>query len=197
MAPDLAHVFLHGLAHGGGVDDIRIVAPLVPLAALSGCLTDGLRGFGRTWPYLAIEGLGKPVTRIALVVGALVAGLGLQGAIIAWGIPVAGGLLAARHIRRHPQIRARSDRGATWRLEEARRAYRPGRRTALDRARSGVRRRQGKHHGLPVQVKPAVEFWRFTAPRACQGTFQVIILWLDVLLVGAIVSRHAQLFTVR
>ena len=36
-----------------------------------------------------------------------------------------------------------------------------------------------------------MEFWRFTAPRACQGTFQVIILWLDVLLVGAIVSRHA------
>ena len=36
-----------------------------------------------------------------------------------------------------------------------------------------------------------MEFWRFTAPRACQGTFQVIILWLDILLVGAMISRQA------
>ena len=36
-----------------------------------------------------------------------------------------------------------------------------------------------------------MEFWRFTAPRACQGIFQVTILWLDILLVGAIISRHA------
>lgn len=197
MAPELAHVFLRGLAHGGGVDDIRIVAPLVPLAALSGCLTDGLRGFGRTWPYLAIEGLGKPITRIALVVGALVAGLGLHGAIIAWGIPVAGGLVAASVIFAvilRSELAAIAGSESAWKRRGAQ--YRPGRRTALDRAWSGVRRRQGKHHGMPVQVKerrqrPAVEFWRFTAPRACQGTFQVIILWLDVLLVGAIVSRHA------
>jgi O-antigen/teichoic acid export membrane protein len=47
-APDLARVFLHGLAHGQGTLDIRIVAPLVPLAALSACLIDGTWGFGRT-----------------------------------------------------------------------------------------------------------------------------------------------------
>ena len=87
-APDLAHVFLHGLRHGGGTVDIRIIAPLVPLGALSACLIDGARGFGRTWPYLTIEGLGKPLARIALVLGVLLAGLGLHGAIIAWGIPV-------------------------------------------------------------------------------------------------------------
>ena len=94
-APDLAHVFLHGTAARRGVDDIRIVAPLVPLGALSVCLIDAARGFGRMWPYLAIEGLGKPVVRVALVVAALVAGLGVHGALIAWGLPVAAGLVVA------------------------------------------------------------------------------------------------------
>jgi O-antigen/teichoic acid export membrane protein len=36
-----------------------------------------------------------------------------------------------------------------------------------------------------------VDFWRFTGPRAFQATFQVVILWLDILLVGAMVSPYA------
>lgn len=35
------------------------------------------------------------------------------------------------------------------------------------------------------------EFWRFTAPRAFQGIFQVTIIWLNILIVGAMISRHA------
>lgn len=200
-APVLSRVFLHSLPHGGGEVDIRFIAPLVPLGALSLCLTDALRGFGKTWPYLAIEGLGKPITRIALVVGALLAGLGLQGAVIGWGLPVVGGLAAASVIF---AVVLRSEVPVTARRQTAwtRRGARDGvllqgeRGTAVSRAWHGVGPSQGKHHGRPAQVqerrqRPAVEFWRFTAPRACQGTFQVIILWLDILLVGAIVSRHA------
>ncbi len=93
-APELARIFLHGLPPGQAVEDIRIVAPLVPLGALSACLVDATRGFGRKWPFLAIEGLGKPVARIILVLCALLAGLGLRGAVVAWGIPVAAGLAA-------------------------------------------------------------------------------------------------------
>ena len=141
------------------------------------------------------------MTRIALVVGALLAGLGLHGAIIAWGIPVAVGLMAASVIFAvilSSEVPVTAGPQAAWRRRGAQYGalLRRGHRTALNRAWHGVRRRQGKHHGRPAQVKerrqrPAVEFWRFTAPRACQGTFQVIILWLDILLVGAIVSRHA------
>ena len=36
-----------------------------------------------------------------------------------------------------------------------------------------------------------VEFWGFTAPRGLQAIFQVVILWLDILIVGAMVSRYA------
>ena len=35
------------------------------------------------------------------------------------------------------------------------------------------------------------EFWRFTTPRAFQGIFQVTIIWLNILLVGALISQHA------
>lgn len=200
-APDLARAFLHGLAHGGGTVDIRIIAPLVPLGALSACLIDGARGFGRTWPYLAIEGLGKPIARIALVLCVLLAGLGLHGAIIAWAIPVAGGLMASWVIF---AVILRSEVPVTVGPQPTRRRrgarhgalLRPRRRTVLHSALRGARRRKGRHHGPPVPVKErrqrlGVEFWRFTAPRAFQGIFQVMIIWLDILLVGAMISRHA------
>lgn len=35
------------------------------------------------------------------------------------------------------------------------------------------------------------QFWRFSAPRAVAGIFQVAVLWLDVLLVGALASPAA------
>jgi O-antigen/teichoic acid export membrane protein len=93
-APQLARLFLDGLPVGDGSTDIRIVAPLIPLGALSACFVDGARGFGRMWPYLLIEGLGKPTVRIVLVVAVLAAGLGLRFAVITWGLPVAAGLAA-------------------------------------------------------------------------------------------------------
>ena len=76
VASQIAQFFLRGLPVGAGVTDVRIVALLVPLGALSSCLVDGARGFGRMWPYLLIEGTGKPALRIALVVAVLAAGLG-------------------------------------------------------------------------------------------------------------------------
>jgi O-antigen/teichoic acid export membrane protein len=192
-APELARIFLHGLAHGGGTADIRIVAPLVPLGAVSVCLTDGARGFGRTWPFLAVEGLGKPVARIALVVCALLAGLGLRGAVVGWGIPVVAGLVASSLIF---TIILRSEVPRTVRPQppRSRQGALPG--YLLSPRRRAARRRKGRHGGPPGleqgrRQRLGAEFWRFTGPRACQGTFQVIILWLDILLVGAIVSRHA------
>jgi O-antigen/teichoic acid export membrane protein len=91
-APQIAGVFLRDLGPAAGATDIRLVAPLVPIAALSACLVDGSRGFGRMWPYLAIEGIGKPTARIVLVLAALVVGWGVRGAIVAWEIPIVIGL---------------------------------------------------------------------------------------------------------
>ncbi|MBV9382869.1 MAG: oligosaccharide flippase family protein [Streptosporangiaceae bacterium] len=172
LAPDLAHTFLREMSPGAGAADIRIVAPLVPLGALSACIIDGARGFGRMWPALVIEGLGKPAARIGLVIAALVLGWGLHGAIAAWGLPVILGLVASW------LIFARIFRGEV----------------PAPKFPDGPRR--GRHGGKPRppagrRLRLSREFWGFTAPRAFQGTFQIVVLWLDILLVGAIVSRYA------
>jgi O-antigen/teichoic acid export membrane protein len=166
LAPELAHLFLREMSAGAGAADIRIVAPLVPVGALSACIIDGARGFGRMWPALVIEGLGKPTARICLVSAALIAGWGLHGAIAAWGLPVVLGLVAS------------------WLIF------------------AGIFRKEGPARNPPTEPAESSpvagrrrklyrEFWGFTAPRALQGTFQIVVLWLDILLVGAIVSRYA------
>ena len=195
-APELARTFLGGLPRGQAVVDIRIIAPLVPLGALSACLVDATRGFGRRWPYLAIEGLGRPVTRIILVLCALLAGLGLRGAVVAWGLPVAGGLAAIsiifvviiRSEVPAPDARRRSGQGGT-----SLRLWRP---SAPGWAVPGARRSPGRRRGPRVPAdersqRLGAEFWRFTGPRAFQGIFQVTIIWLNILLVGAMISQHA------
>jgi O-antigen/teichoic acid export membrane protein len=188
-APDLARAFLHGLRPGEAVAGIRIVAPLVPLGALSSCLVDGARGFGRTWPFLVVEGLGKPTARIILVLCALLAGLGLYGAIAAWGIPVAVGLAASALmftgiLRAEIPVRA-AHGGGQGRPPPAE----PGSGQDPERHEGRHRRPQGQASG--PRSRPGLDFWRFTGPRAFQATFQVVILWLDILLVGAIVSGYA------
>ncbi len=279
-APQIARLFLHGLTPAAGAADIRLIAPLVPLGALSACIVDGVRGFGRMWPYLAIEGLGKPATRIALVVAVLIAGLGLHAAIIAWGLPVIAGLVlacviftavlrkevpatsvrsgrrrttaaAARTLARpshevsfskvpepqddpsgydvylQSQQRAASLSAAALRPQDASSNYAaPAKRreritfpvipeldatvelpvvfdpvgpaaTYADRAPMPAQtdRHRGRHRGpwRPVHdrsLQLAAEFWGFTGPRAFQATFQVVILWLDILIVGAITSAY-------
>jgi O-antigen/teichoic acid export membrane protein len=163
-APQLAGLFLHGVPAHEGILAIRIVAPLVPVGALSSCLTDGARGFGRMWPFLLIEGAGKPAMRIVLVLAVLAAGFGLSAAVLAWGLPVLVGLVAAsiifvRLLRKEAPASTVSagpqEAAGTWSWRVAR------------------------------------EFWAFTGPRAFQATFQIVILWLDILIVGAITSSYA------
>ncbi|MGH8918039.1 MAG: polysaccharide biosynthesis C-terminal domain-containing protein, partial [Actinomycetes bacterium] len=57
--------------------------------------------------------------------------------------------------------------------------------------------------GNPSRVGPGVtrrlagEFWRFASPRGLAGVFQVTVMWLDVLLVGALLSsQKAGIYTV-
>ncbi len=255
-APELAHAFLRGLAAPAGTTDIRIIALLVPVGALSSCIVDAARGFGRMWPYLAVEGLGKPAARVGLVLAALIAGLGLRGALVAWGLPViaglgAGWLIFARILGKEVPLRAHPQRGSEHRILAKRRAAPRALRPGEARARAGTPVRLGGPAGQQIPLRrerparaafpvtpelaatlelPAIldvpepapvppgrrsdsrdrgrhrgpsragigrlrqlsaEFWGFTGPRGFQATFQVVILWLDILLVGAMVSRYA------
>jgi O-antigen/teichoic acid export membrane protein len=221
----VARTFLHGMDPRVAVADVRIVAPLVVLGALSACVVAASRGYGRMWPYLAIEGLGKPILRMGLVVAALVAGLGLQGVLIAWSAPVlfglgAGWLVLGHLIRKesprvgHRLMRSRSAGTGTPHSAGTRTPHSAGTRTphsagagALSPGHQAARHRTGAEgrrsaeagrHRSPVRragpsraERLAAEFWRFAGPRAFAGTFQIVVVWLDILLVGALLTRYA------
>ena len=235
-APQVSRLFLHGVPAAAGATDIRFIAPLVPLGALSAVIVDGARGFGRMWPYLVIEGLGKPSVRIVAVTAVLVAGLDMHVAIIVWGLPVIVGLVAACVIfigvlrKESPAgVRRRADgaigllrglvpepvppSGASWTKPDS--SPEPGSRppptwtppssfrsslirsrrpqmTADEAGDDGQGGRRSAWWGLlSARTRQlAAEFWGFTGPRAFQATFQVTVLWLDVLIVGALASTY-------
>jgi O-antigen/teichoic acid export membrane protein len=157
-APVLARIFLHGVSPRLAVADFRLVAFVVPLGGLSICILAAARGLGRMWPYLAVEGLGKPALRIGLVVIALLVGWGLRGALVGWSVPVVIGVVAA-----------------WWVFAALIRKEVPGAVSMLS---------------LRGQRQLATGFWRFAGPRGLAGVFQIVVLWLDILLVGALLSSY-------
>ena len=175
-AAPIAHVFLRGMAPAAAVSDVRLIAPLLPLGALVAVLVSAARGFGRMWPFLTIQGLGQPATRLALVTVGLVLGWGLRGALIGWGIPVVIGVIVSALIALAMLIRREV----------------PAVGRELARSRSGrTSHRLAGSQGASGRQGLAAEFWRFTAPRGFSGTFQIIVIWLDILLVGLLLSRYA------
>jgi O-antigen/teichoic acid export membrane protein len=159
LGPLLARVFLHGIGAAEGTSAIRLLAIFLPLVAVTIVALSGTRGFGTMLPYAAIENLGKPLARLVLVAAVLAVGLGSVAALVAWAAPIAAGFIAA-----------------LWALLRlVRRAEtRPG-----EPAEAGA---------APGTRQLAAQFWRFAAPRGLAGIFQVTVLWLDVLLVGALRS---------
>jgi O-antigen/teichoic acid export membrane protein len=184
VAPQVSRLFLHGVPVAAGATDIRFIAPLVPLGALSAVIVDAARGFGRMWPYLVIEGLGKPAVRIVAVSAVLIAGLDIHVALVAWGLPVIAGLVAAC------VIFVGVLRKETTQPSGASRAQADAPRMQFP-ALPGLARHRDAWRLLDARIRQlAAEFWGFTGPRAFQATFQVTVLYLDVLIVGALASTY-------
>lgn len=159
-APEVAHLFLRRYSARSVVSDVRFVAVFIPLGALSTAFVAAARGFGRMWPYMVVEGISKPVLRLAFVSAALIGGSGVYGAVIGWSLPVCLGAAAAAAIL---MWIVRSEALATG------------------------------HHSAPSSwPRVAREFWRFTSARSIAGAFQVAVTWLDILLVGALLSTFAS-----
>jgi O-antigen/teichoic acid export membrane protein len=74
---------------------LRILAPVLPIAAGSAVLLAATRGLGVMLPFVVIDRAGRSGLRLALAL--LVAALGLGGAafMVAWIVPVAIGFVAA------------------------------------------------------------------------------------------------------
>jgi O-antigen/teichoic acid export membrane protein len=159
-SPEMAHVFLHRYPASSVVPEIHLLAVFIPLGSVSAVLVAAARGYGRMWPFLAVEGVTKPVLRLGLVAAALVGGAGVVGAIIGWSVPVClGAVMAAAillWIYRSEAVMHRGEAAPTSRGEAAR------------------------------------EFWRFASVRGVASTFQVGVSWLDILLVGALLSTFSS-----
>jgi O-antigen/teichoic acid export membrane protein len=179
LGPWLAGVLLHGVDEGEGATAIRVLAFFLPLVAVTIVALSGTRGFGTMLPYAMIENFSKPLARLVLVAVVLAIGLGTVAALVAWAIPVAVGFAAALWVL--VRLVHRAETGAAGPLVAggpATAAVAPGRPVAT---------RASRHL--------ASQFWRFAAPRGLAGIFQVTVLWLDVLLVGALRStREAGIY---
>ncbi|MGH7426131.1 MAG: lipopolysaccharide biosynthesis protein, partial [Candidatus Methylomirabilales bacterium] len=156
FAPQLSNIFARGA--DGVAPYLRVLGPLLPLAAIYMVAVSATQGFGTMIPAVVVEKIGKPAAQLGLILVAV--GMGSAAMALAWGAPILLGLgviavwlrrLLHRFERRHlTDLEPASPKGPMGRL--------------------------------------AREFWRFTAPRSLASIFQQTILQLDPLLIGALAS---------
>jgi O-antigen/teichoic acid export membrane protein len=92
-APSVARLL--GLEPAQGSVALRILAPFLPVAALSNTILAITRGFRTMVPYVVLENIAKPALRPVLIIVAIASGLGASAALLAWALPAALVLLAA------------------------------------------------------------------------------------------------------
>jgi O-antigen/teichoic acid export membrane protein len=97
LAPQLSRLLVHGrgLADDALVPYLRVLAAFLPLSAAMAVVLAATRGLGTMVPTAVIANLGRPALRLVLMVTVMAAGLGSTWIALAWGGPIAGGLIAA------------------------------------------------------------------------------------------------------
>ena len=89
VASPLAGWMVHGHAQAGVVS-IRLLALLIPIAAISDSLLNATRAFGSMRPLVLVERMGRPALQVLLTVAAIGVGSVSAGALsLAWGMPYA------------------------------------------------------------------------------------------------------------
>ena len=151
-----------GTPDGALAEQLRLLAPFVPVLALYSAMVNGCRGFATMRPTVVIDRIAKPVLQPLLVGGLLLLGVSSRWLVVGWAAPIV--LLVAPATIWFAHLLRRSERGASSAPLD--RVERPG---------SLLRR----------------EFWSFTLPRSFSGIFQISITWFDTILVGAIASAAA------
>src|SRR5712691_9166971 len=151
---------MHGPHTEDGVIYIRLLAPFLPLAAATTVALAGTRGFGTMVPFVAVLNIGVPGLRPILVLMAVAGGLGSRAIALAYAVPVGLGFIVSVVV-------------------------------LLTLLRREERRKPSKATSRPSRVSAralASEFWRFSAPRGLAGAMIIALVWLNVLLIGALRS---------
>lgn len=144
------------LAHHGVVPDpldhgaLAVLGVGAAATAVLAALLGAVRGLGDALTCPALQSLGLPLGRLALMGVAVGFGAGVAGSLVAWSVPaLVAACVAAVVLRRR-----------------------------LASCPAGARGRAG---GVPVGA-----FWRFNATRGTAAAVEVLLEWLDVLLVGVL-----------
>lgn len=169
VADALASVVANGPHADDFATSVRVFAPVVALAAVYGVLQAGSRGFGTMLPSVLVERVARPLAQPVAVLAVLALGLGPLAMAAAWVVPyvVAAAAMAVWYV----VLVRRSERRAG-----------PG---------SPFGGAPGDHGGFTGDQVNGRAFWGFAAPRALAGVFQVAVVRLDILLVGALASPLA------
>ncbi len=166
------------VANGPHADDfatsVRVFAPAMAVTAVYGVLQAGSRGFGTMLPSVLVERVARPIAQPIAVLVVLVLGLGPLAMAAAWAVPY---VLAAAAM-------------AVWYAVLVRRSERLAVSGTPTGPLAGGFDGDGSD-GLAGDQVSGRAFWGFAAPRALAGVFQVAVLRLDILMVGALASSLA------
>ncbi|MGH3731224.1 MAG: lipopolysaccharide biosynthesis protein [Micromonosporaceae bacterium] len=184
-----------GWLTGDLADEVRILAVLLPLAAVSDALLAATRGFRTMRPTVAIDRFGRPTLQLLGVAGALLLGASVSWFTVAWVAPWALAAVAAwfalrpllPHQPSHPATVATAVTDP--RLPRMPAHGWPGGVLKSPAWRAGPARpaNGALRHGLSLDRA----FWRFTWPRGASNVLQQLLQRLDVLLVAGLLGFAA------
>ncbi|MDP8911931.1 MAG: polysaccharide biosynthesis C-terminal domain-containing protein, partial [Actinomycetota bacterium] len=167
FAPELAHGLLDDGEANDAVPYLRAFAVFLPLFVAYETVISATRGLGTMLPVVAIGQLGIAPARPLLSLGVFALGLGGVVLVVAWSVPVVIGLVVA-----------------VWVLARL-----------IRRAESGSEVERDPDGGEGRAPALASEFWRFTLPLGAATILQIVLLWLDTVLLAALASpREAGIY---
>lgn len=166
LAPELAEIFADPRYRGQATIFLQISAPFLAISAVRAVVLAGLRGLGDITGY-TIANTAMPVSRPVLAIAVVALGFGPVAVMLSWSIPIAvtfaiGAIMLWRLIRRAE---------------------------ATHKNRTEV---TGTDPAPPVSGTASIarDFWSFSGPRGAGAMIEIALVWLDVLIVGAMVSNH-------
>ncbi len=157
-APALANVFGGGRQTAAITDQVRILAPFVPIGSLYTVLVQGSRGFGTMTVLVVVDKIARACALPVLAAVVLARGGGASAVVLTWGLTIAVATVVT--IGCVAVLTRRATHGVTPPAD-------------------------GSHR------KVVVSFWSFALPRAAGQSFDVAVLWLDTLLVAALIGPTA------
>jgi O-antigen/teichoic acid export membrane protein len=164
---------------------LRVLALLVPVAAISDTLLMGSRGFNTMRPLILVERIGRPIGQVVLTVAAILVGAKSAVALTsAWALPYV--VTAAVGLWWTAGLLHRAERGHRRRAETAGTVEAAAGAAAVSAADADASTEVVAEDG-DGQTSPR-EYWVFTVPRALQSIVQIALQRLDIVLVSALIG---------